>query len=223
MNHMELKNKLKEINSLLEASRDKLMLIPAAEAVPIGVLEDSLYSIERAALQLGALLEQERPRPDELFGKTAIKRRDIKGFVEVTELGWVHISLNMLLPHCRFRTPDFLQSVISEMLNGCTKLSGRRPYFDKALLVIDEHCNIKNRQIYDQDNKGFKAIPNAIKGILVPDDDQFTLELALLSTIDDVPSCQIYVLPADEAGEFFSLRSGQYGEFFRLCTSGSLF
>ena len=81
----------------------------------------------------------------------------------------------------------------------------------KAILIINEHCDLLNRQIYDQDNKGWKAVPNAIKGVLVPDDDQFTLELALLSTLDGTPSCHIYLLPQEEAGEFFALRTGQYG------------
>ena len=38
--------------------------------------------------------------------------------------------------------------------------------------------------MFDQDNKGWKAIPNALKGLVVEDDDQQSLELALLSTPD---------------------------------------
>lgn len=48
--------------------------------------------------------------------------------------------------------------------------------------MIDEHTSIEGRHIYDQDNKGWKAISNAIKGRLIPDDDQHTLAVALLST-----------------------------------------
>ena len=45
------------------------------------------------------------------------------------------------------------------------------------------------------------------------DDDQQGLELALLSTPDSEAACHIYVLDADDAGEVFSIRSGQYGYF----------
>jgi len=133
---------------------------------------------------------------------------EIAGTIEVNPFGWVHITLNTLLPHCRFKTPAYLTDTISRLLRS---YKGKLPWFEKAILIIDEHCDLANRQIYDQDNKGWKAIPNAVKGVLVPDDDQFTLELALLSTLDETPSCHIYVLPAEEAGEFFSLRTGQYG------------
>lgn len=67
--------------------------------------------------------------------------------------------------------------------------------------------------MFDQDNKGWKAIPNALKGLVVEDDDQQSLELALLSTSDSEAACHIYVMDADDAGEFFSIRSGQYGYF----------
>jgi len=37
------------------------------------------------------------------------------------------------------------------------------------MLIIDEHCGIDGRYIFDQDNKGYKAVSNAIKGRLIPD------------------------------------------------------
>ena len=87
------------------------------------------------------------------------------------------------------------------------EIASLRELLRKAILIIDEHCDLKNRQVFDQDNKGWKAIPNALK------DDQQSLELALLSTPDSEASCHIYVLDADDAGEFFSIHSGQYGYF----------
>ena len=54
-------------------------------------------------------------------------------------------------------------------------------YKRQALLIIDEHCEIDARRVYDQDNKGWKAIANAIKGRLIPDDDQYSLGVCLLS------------------------------------------
>ncbi len=48
------------------------------------------------------------------------------------------------------------------------------------MLIIDEHTAMEGRHIFDQDNKGWKAVSNAIKGRLIPDDDQHTLAVALL-------------------------------------------
>lgn len=210
---MNLKARLSEVDALLAASRDRLIL-PLHKDVPTpDELERILPDVEWAALRLRMLLESIRPRLEESVKKPVMKKKDVRGSIEVNEFGWVHLSLNTLLPSCHYRTPEFLCQTISDLLDRCPTVRGHRPYFEKALLVIDEHCSVGNRQVYDQDNKGYKAVSNAIKGVLVPDDDQFTLELALLATLDDTPSCQIYVLPADEAGEFFSLRSGQYGVF----------
>ena len=66
---------------------------------------------------------------------------------------------------------------------------------------------------YDPDNKGWKAIPNAIKGVLVDDDDQYSLEIALLSRRSAVTACHIYILDADEADAFFSWRCGDFGVY----------
>lgn len=137
----------------------------------------------------------------------------IAGSIETNEFGWLHITLNTLLPHCRFKTPAYLSDTITRLIEGHQAKGGWVPFFRKAILIIDEHCDLKNRQVFDQDNKGWKAIPNALKGLVVEDDDQQSLELALLSTSDSEAACHIYVLDADDAGEFFSIRSGQYGYF----------
>ncbi len=71
---------------------------------------------------------------------------------------------------------------------------------------MDEHCSCESRTVFDQDNKGWKAVPNALKGRLFPDDDQFSLGIALLSTESEKAGCNIYVMPAEDAGEFFELR-----------------
>ena len=171
-------------------------------------LIEAQTEVEKAAVKLCGLNESALIRPEEPTGKPALRPSEILGEMEVNQFGWVHITLHTLLPHCRYRTPEFLQTTISRLLRS---YKGKLPCFEKAILIINEHCDLLNRQIYDQDNKGWKAVSNAIKGVLVPDDDQFTLELALLSTLDGTPSCHIYLLPQEEAGEFFALRTGQYG------------
>ena len=207
---MEKQAQLDQICALLTEARGLLSTAFAGER---GRLEKAQALTEQVALKLGALNDSLRPREPEPPGKPALRPFPTAGSLEVNEFGWVHIALDTLLPHCRYRTPEFLQTILSRLMEEHIRHRGRLPWFEKALLVIDEHCDIRSRQVYDQDNKGYKAIPNAIKGVMVPDDDQFTLELALLSTLDERPSCQIYLLPAEEAGEFFSLRSGQYGVY----------
>jgi hypothetical protein len=89
------------------------------------------------------------------------------------------------------------------------------PSYSAAMLVIDEHCAIDSRHAYDQDNKGWKAIPNALKGLVIADDDQFSLGISLISTWDREASCHIYVMNMEDAGAFFSFHMGDCGSYFR--------
>ena len=85
------------------------------------------------------------------------------------------------------------------------------------MLIIDEHTAMEGRHIFDQDNKGWKAVSNAIKGRLIPDDDQHTLAVALLSTaVQSQECCHITVLPLSDAHDFFSAHSSDYapGNFY---------
>lgn len=199
---------LRDISALLSQAEGRVKLALSGQAAG---LADAQVEAEKAAVKLCQWNEAALSRPGEPEGKPVLPPSKVTGKIEVDQFGWVHITLYTLLPNCRYRTPEFLQETISRLLQSYTQSKGPLPWFEKALLVIDEHCDLQNRQVFDQDNKGWKAIPNAIKGVVVPDDDQFTLELALLATLDQMPSCHIYILPAEEAGDFFALRSGQYG------------
>ncbi len=95
----------------------------------------------------------------------------INGSVEVNENGWLHITLNTLLPHCKYQTSPYLKDTIIRLLSNYQLNGGALPFYSAAMLVIDEHCNIDSRQVFDQDNKGWKAIPNALKGLVIADDD----------------------------------------------------
>ena len=79
-----------------------------------------------------------------------------------------------------------------------------------TLLVIEEFCDVDSRQVYDEDNKGWKAVSNAIKGRLVADDDQFSLSLCLLAQRSPEKVCHIYVLPVQDAEDFFFMRSDHF-------------
>ena len=136
------------------------------------------------------------------------------GKVEVDSNGWLHIVLDTLLPHCKKGTNPWLRDTLIRLLYGYKQNGGELPHFGRAMLIIDEHCDIKSRRVYDQDNKAWKVIPNVLKGLVIEDDDQFSLGVALVSTPNDTPACHIYVMDILDAGIYFSLYHGGSGSYF---------
>lgn len=92
---------------------------------------------------------------------------EIAGDVEVTHDGWLHIRLNTLLPNCKYRISNYIGDTISRLI---ASYDGELPFFDKAFLAIVEQCNNENHNALDNDNKGWKTIPNALKGRVIEDD-----------------------------------------------------
>lgn len=176
-------------------------------------LENALFYAEKAVIKLRTLVEESYIQAHTLSTKKCPTTK-YSGRIEVNEFGWLHITLNSLLPHCKYKTPEYLIDTLSKLLEGYRENGGSLPYFEKAALIIDEHCDIKNRQIYDSDNKGWKAIPNVLKGIVVADDDQFSLEMSLLATQDSDISCHIYVMKCEDVSDYFSLRNDPYNHYF---------
>ncbi len=174
-------------------------------------LEQTASQMEHAAVELRALCESCLPELLTIGRKPVLPSLDVAGSISVNEFGWLLIELNTLLPHCRFSTPVWLTDTITRLLDQHERRQGKLPMLDRALLVIEEFCDVDSRNVFDQDNKGFKAVSNAIKGRLVEDDDQFTLSVCLLSQrFSGARSCHIYVLPLSEAGDFFSMRTDCY-------------
>lgn len=154
-------------------------------------LELTSREFEQAALEVRKLCEKYSPGVGGYGNKPVLPQMEVAGFVEQFGYGWLHIQLNTLLPHCRYQTADWLSDTIRRLLDEHVAGGSKLPFFKEAMLVIDEHCGIKGRHIFDQDNKGYKAVSNAIKGRLIPDDDQHTLALALLSTRSELDVCHI--------------------------------
>lgn len=174
-------------------------------------LEQTASQMEHAAVELRALCESSLPELLATGRKPLLPVLDVAGEISVNEFGWLLIELNTLLPHCRFSTPVWLTDTITRLLDQYERRQGKLPMLDRALLVIEEFCDLDSRNVFDQDNKGWKAVSNAIKGRLVEDDDQFTLSLCLLSQrFSGARSCHIYVLPLSDAGDFFSMRADCY-------------
>ena len=190
-----------QVAALIGASRPENM----AEA-----LEQTAARMEQGTVHLRALCESCLPPVPAVGQKPALSPLDAAGKVEVNEFGWLHIQLNTLLPHCRFAPPLWLTDTISRLLDRHERRHGKLPLLEQALLVIDEYCDVDSRQVYDADDKGWKAVSNAIKGRLVADDDQFSLSLCLLSQRSPEAECHIYVLPMADAGDFFFMRSDHF-------------
>ena len=173
-------------------------------------LERAAAQMEHGAVEMRALCAQYQPPVLPIGRKPKLDPLEIAGRIERNEFGWFHIQLNTLLPNCRFESPLWLTDTVTRLLDQLERRQGKLPVIEEALLVIDEHCDIASRRVYDQDNKGWKAVSNAIKGRLVADDDQYTLGVCLLSQRSPEHACHIYILPASDAGDFFFMRSDHY-------------
>ena len=86
-------------------------------------------------------------------------------------------------PSAAYQVPVWLSDTIRRLLDEYEAGGRELPYYEHALMVIDERSDIEGRRVFDQDNTGFKAASNAVKGRLVPDDDQYTLSVALLAEL----------------------------------------
>ena len=180
-------------------------------------LEQTMDYFERSTLELRQLCERYAPGVGGFMHKPVLPAVEVAGCVEEFGYGWLHIMLHTLLPHCRYQTPSWLSDTIRRLLDGYEACGKRLPFYSRALLVIDEHTGIEGRHIFDQDNKGWKAVSNAIKGRLIPDDDQHTLAVTLLSTrTEGEGRCHIALLPIEDAHDFFSAHSSDYasGDFY---------
>ncbi len=173
-------------------------------------LEQTAAQFESAALEVRRLCERYSTGAGGYGSRPVLPPMEIAGSVEMLGYSWVHITLNTLLPHCRFQPPEWLSDTIRRLLDEYEAQDCKLPFFNRALLVIDEHTGSKGRHIFDQDNKGYKAVSNAIKGRLIPDDDQHTLGLALLSAESELDACHITLLDLSDAADFFAFHSGDY-------------
>lgn len=212
---MSKQTDLQEIQRLTEdAAIDARKLLIQADNLPPDtfqkMLEELCGSFEDTALRLRRLCEQQSPGTGGYKRGCALRPVEVMGSVERIGIDWLHIRINTLLPHCRFQPPTWLTSTLTELLDAYELCGGTLPRFRNALLVIKEYSDITGRHIFDQDNKGWKAVSNAIKGRLVPDDDQYTLQVALLATRSSQEVCHITVLDIEDAADFFSARAEDY-------------
>ena len=204
---------MQRIHSLvLEAYRKTGKLLAISDGAPLSssklqqTLEQVCSFMEGAVLELRKLCEMHSSCVC-IFGKKPGTRTELPtGHIELAGCGWVHLQLNTLLPHCRYQAPEWLSDTIRYMLVKYMTTTEFQLYFDQMVLVIDEHTDIQNRHIFDQDNKGWKAISNGLKGLVIADDDQYHMSVVLLSQKSHENICHIALVPPEGIEEFFRMR-----------------
>ena len=170
-------------------------------------LDQTIREFEKATLELRSLCEK-YTAPHSVAGrKPFLPHREITGYVEIIEYQWLHIQVNTLLPSTSRQVPLWLSDTIIKLLDDYENGGHSLPYYKHALMVIDERSDITGRHVFDQDNKGWKAISNAMKGRLVPDDDQYTLGIVLMSSRSKDDVCHITILDRADAADFFAAQA----------------
>ncbi len=176
-------------------------------------LEETAGYFEAAVLETRTLCEQHFPEAPASHKKQPSKVETPTGHIELAGCGWMHIQLNTLLPHCRYQSPEWLSDTIRYMLTKYMAVTEYHLWFRHMVLVMDEHSSIPNRGVYDQDNKGWKAISNALKGLVLEDDDQYHLSLVMLSQQSRENVCHISLVLPESMEDFFHMR--QKGQAYR--------
>lgn len=184
----------------------KLLMSNSQSANVIGrQMDEYLCELENLCVRSRTVMEKYRP-----FGAINSVNEvndnigNICGYVEVTENGWLHITLNTLLPNCKYRISSYISDTIGRLIQNC---GYGLPYFEKAFMAIVEYCNYENHNALDNDNKGWKMIPNALKGSVIEDDSQFVLSVGLFAEISEDIRCEIYVMPPEDGSLFMEMLS----------------
>ena len=163
-------------------------------------MDDYLCELENLCVKSRATVEKYRPFCEpRSVNEVNTNIQNICGGAEVTDKGWLHITLNTLLPNCKYRVSGYIGDTISRLLSSC---GYELPYFEKAFMAIIEYCNYDNHNALDNDNKGWKMIPNALKGRVIEDDTQFNLSIGLFTKVSENIHCEIYVMAPEDAAEF---------------------
>ena len=171
------------------------------------LLDMAMQQIENSCITMRRICEQIRPQtPPPQKGKNFYTKA-LFGEVILMDTGWVHIKLNTLLPHYKaLGGTQYITDCITRLLDKLAQEGGQFPIFTKAYVAIIDHCDFARCDVFDDDNKSFRAVLNALKGRLYPDDNQFELSLGLFTKIDADVSCHIYILPEQEVTAFHSYR-----------------
>ena len=127
--------------------------------------------------------------------------------VEVNRNGWTRIRLNTLLQSNRQYVTGYIESTLLQMLHEHRLGGGNLPWYERAFVVITEHTE-KHRsdRTFDPDNKEWKCVLNALKGVLFEDDNSQTVSLILDSVPDGKGFTEITVVPYFEVQKSWMAR-----------------
>lgn len=95
-------------------------------------LEQTMEHFESAALELRRLCEQYSPGTGGFSKKSVLPAMDVTGSVEEFGYGWLHITLNTLLPHCRYPSS---WAAHREAAGACRRaaVTAHRPIWSRSL------------------------------------------------------------------------------------------
>ena len=169
--------------------------------------DETLCAAETAVLiarrSFGELLEKGRRNRQLRF---ELRAGNSAGSVKITREGWTVLRLDTLLQNARRRTTGYIENSLLILLKQWREGGGVLPWYRHAFVIIAEHSDRKNGNAYDPDNREWKAVTNALKGVLFEDDDQFTISLILDTVPDGKGFTEITVLPYQDAAAFLSGR-----------------
>ena len=127
-------------------------------------LEQTMDHFERSTLELRRLCETYSP------GAGGYQRRRppsnpcsrIRGTVRI----WLapHRTQHIAVPIAAIRPRPGSAIPSTRLLDDYERAGCKLPYFQRAMLVIDEHSSTEGRHIYDSDNKGWKAVSQCAQG-----------------------------------------------------------
>ena len=176
-------------------------------------LDRAIYELEAArAVILSLMAEHDEKQIDNELSN--ILSESASGTIEIIGNNWLHLSMQMLLPSDKnLSEMKKLSNTVTNLLDCQAGYLGYLPQYERAFVAIVEHKNTENVSssgtvtVYDHDNKGYRAIPNAMKGRVFADDNQFTMSLGLFTKhAESDLHCDIYVIPIEDITEF----SAQY-------------
>ncbi len=168
------------------------------------LLDVVMQQVELCCIEMRKTCEKIRPPIQKLhYLPDSTIHEELYGKVFTSSKDRIQIRLNALLPHCKFvGGTQYVSDSIIRLLNNFEAEGGKLPCYNKAFVAIVEHCSLSTASAFDNDNKGFKGVINALKGRLFEDDNQFELSLGLFNVIDEETYCDIFVMPFDTSSSF---------------------
>lgn len=173
------------------------------------IADETLSAAEIAVLAarrtFGTMLE--KPKQGGKAQRLTLRSNGITGTVTVSKQGWTVIRLDTLLQNARRRTTGYIENSILELLKQWRGRGGVLPWYKHCFVIIVEHSDLRDSHTFDVDNKEWKSVTNALKGVLFVDDDQLTVSLILDTVPDGKGYTEIVVLPHRDAGRYLSERT----------------